>query len=400
MTTFTTVEIDPDFDLTARFRDNGLLWTRRNEGFAAWGEAIRIPVGSGPDRFALAASGLVEASRGIQVEDPIRAPGTGPVAFGSFTYDDSAAAPVLVVPEVVVGRRDGRAWITYVGKRPVVEDSELLPAGRIRYAGATEPETGWLEKVTEATRAIERGELTKVVMARDLIVWSEHLLAPGPLARRLAARFADCFTFFIDGLIGASPELLVRRSGKDVESLPLAGSARRGADVEDDELVAKQLLASAKDNLEHRLAVDSVVEALSSLADGVTLDPDPRIFRLANIQHLATRVRGRLRRPLTALEIAGALHPTAAVCGTPTTAAKRFIGTHESMSRGRYAGPVGWVDLRGDGEWAIALRCAELNGNRARLFAGSGIVAGSLPEIELEETRLKLNAMLNALEAP
>jgi menaquinone-specific isochorismate synthase len=197
--------------------------------------------------------------------------------------------------------------------------------------------------------------------------------------------------------VGATPELLIRRRGASVESLVLAGTARRAAVEADDAAVGAELLSSAKDNREHEFAVDSVALVLAGVCDDLTVDDGPFLLKLANVQHLATRVRGRLAEPLSALELAGRLHPTAAVCGTPRAEAEGLIRRLEGMERGRYAGPVGWVDAAGDGEFGIALRCAEVNGARARLFAGNGIVADSRPEAELEETRLKLRAMQSAL---
>jgi len=229
-------------------------------------------------------------------------------------------------------------------------------------------------------------------------VWAEQPLDPRALVHRLAERFPDCFAFACRGLVGATPELLIRRTGQVVQSVPLAGSARRGRGPGEDARLGQALLDSEKDRAEHQLAVDSVWEALQPLCARLEADAEPWVLRLDNVQHLATRFDGVLARPMASLDLAGALHPTAAVCGTPTAAALDRIRALERMDRGRYAGPVGWTDAHGDGEWGIALRCAEVNGPRARLFAGAGIVTGSLPEGELEETRLKLRAMQSALE--
>lgn len=403
MIRFTTHEIDPAFDLVANLpAHGGLLFGRAGDGLVAWGEAARIEVGTGPGRFARAESALAPVFASFSVDDPLRVPGSGPVAFGSFAFDEDSAS-VLVVPEVVLGRAHGRAWVTVAdGRRlptPRRRQSPQRPPARIRYAGSTLPEVEWLEAVADATRVIERKELDKVVLGRDLLVWSEKPLEERALAGRLAARFPDCFTFLAHGLIGASPELLVRRAGGRASSIVLAGSARRGEHDEEDALIGKELLASEKENLEHRIAVGSVREPLATVASEVAVDPEPHLLRLANVQHLATNVEARLSRPLSALEIIGLLHPTAAVCGTPRDDARAFIKNREGIERARYAGPVGWVDARGDGEWTIALRCAHLMGDRARLFAGAGIVTGSVPEAELEETRLKLRAMQSALEA-
>lgn len=347
-----------------------LLWLHRGEGLVGYGEAARIEVGTGPDRFQRASAALGDVLS------------TG-VAFASFTFDPEVGGSVLVIPERV--------------ERGRIE----LPRGRvpkIRYAGSSASEVAWLEAVDAAGKRIDAGEFAKIVLARDVSVWAKAPLDPMMLAGRLADRFPECYTFLADGLVGATPELLVRRTGHVVESLVLAGTTGRGDSEEADVGLGESLLASNKDADEHRFALESVTGVLREICAGVEVDQEPRLLKLANVQHLATRVRARLSEPLTALEVAGRLHPTAAVGGTPREAAMEAIRTLEGMERGRYAGPVGWVDSNGDGEFGIALRCAEVEGPRARLFAGGGIVAGSLPEAELEETRLKLRAMQSALE--
>jgi menaquinone-specific isochorismate synthase len=256
--------------------------------------------------------------------------------------------------------------------------------------------------VASARQSIREGRLLKVVLARDVPVEQEAPFDPRAVARRLADRYPECWTFVCGGLVGASPELLVRREGSNVHSLTLAGSARRGEDAAADQEAGQALLASRKDRWEHELAVRFVRETLARCCSELWVDPEPTLLRLANVQHLATSSYGLLDEPLSALELAGRLHPGAAICGTPTAEALELIRQLEGMDRGRYAAPVGWMDADGDGEWAIALRCAEVSGGtpgRARLFAGAGIVAESDPESELEETRLKLRPMLSALEA-
>jgi menaquinone-specific isochorismate synthase len=227
-------------------------------------------------------------------------------------------------------------------------------------------------------------------------VWARAPLDRRLLAARLSKRFPECYTFIFRTLVGATPELLVRRTGRSVESLVLAGSARRGRDEAEDEEVGAALLSSEKDVGEHRFSVESVTDVLDGVCDELSSE-GPFLLKLANVQHIATRVTGNRRGDHSALEIAGLLHPTAAVCGAPRAAAMDAIRRLEKMDRGRYSGPVGWVDANGDGEFGIALRCADVDGTRARLFAGNGIVADSRPEAELEETRLKLRAMQDAL---
>jgi menaquinone-specific isochorismate synthase len=391
-----TVPVGDPGPLLARLpADGGLAWVRGNEGLIGWGEAARLDPGAGPDRFARAATELADLFGAAE-------PGARPAAFASFTFDPREAGSVVVVPAGLLGRSGGAAWLTGAGAPGVLPPPSppvrLLPPGRAVYAGLAIPELAWLEAVDAAIRDL-RGPsaLRKVVLARDELVRTSEPLDPRLLAARLAQRFPSCWTFLVDGLIGATPELLVRRTGRTVTSLVLAGSAPRGTDPSDDARLGAALRASGKNRGEHRLSVASVREGLAPLCSELDADPEPTLLRLDNVQHLATRVRGTLTEPLSALEVAGVLHPTAAIGGTPTALALDRIRATEGMSRGRYSGPVGWVDASGDGEFGIALRCAELTDTGARLFAGAGIVAGSLPESELEETRLKLRAMQSVI---
>ncbi len=285
----------------------------------------------------------------------------------------------------------------------VPRDVDDRPAPQLRYAdGALDP-ASWCAAVADAVRRIEAGDLAKVVLARDLLVAADVPLDPRRLLGRLAARFPDCWTFAVDGLLGATPELLLRRTGRRLSARVLAGTAPRGAGSEDARL-ADALLHSAKDRAEHRLAVDSLVAALRPYCTDLGVPAEPGLLTLANVRHLATDVTATQRRRGAAgtadlLDLIGAVHPTAAVGGTPTDRATALIGELEAMDRGRYAGPVGWLDARGDGEFGLALRCAELTGpTTARLFAGCGIVAGSDPAAELAETQAKFAAFRAALE--
>nr|WP_246324124.1 isochorismate synthase [Petropleomorpha daqingensis] len=275
----------------------------------------------------------------------------------------------------------------------------------MRYADGELDPVRWCAAVAAAVERITAGDLAKVVLARDLIVAADEPLDPRRLLRRLADRFPDCWTFAVDGLLGATPELLLRRTGRELSARVLAGTAPRGAGAEDERLAAA-LLGSAKDRAEHALAVDSLVGALAPYCSSLSAPEEPELLTLANVRHLATDVTGTQRRTgprsrAGLLELIGAVHPTAAVGGTPTAAAVALIGELEGMDRGRYAGPVGWVDARGDGEFGLALRCAEISPAdpcTARLFAGCGIVAGSDPAAELAETQVKFAAFQAALE--
>ncbi|MFA9432739.1 isochorismate synthase MenF [Egicoccus sp. AB-alg2] len=385
--------------------------TRRDgpadEGLVGWGTAVRVAPGAGADRFAAAERALHHLD--VEVDDEVGAFGTGLVGFGSFAFTDAGAGSVLVVPRVVVGRRDGRTWLTTVegvDGQPSAFLPSLPPPGarlaepardRARFAGSSKPDLYWLEAVAAAIERIRAGAADKVVLARDHAVWSQEPFDAADLARRLSGRFPSCHTFVVDGLVGATPELLLSRRGCEVFSRVLAGTTGRSDDEAEDAALGAALLASAKDQEEHRFAAESVRDVLAPLTTGLVHDDTPRLLRLDNVQHLATAFTGRLSSARTALEVVAALHPTAAVGGTPRDRAVGMIAELEGMDRGRYAAPVGWTDLAGDGEWGIALRCAQLDGARARLFAGVGVVAASLPEAELEETRLKLLAMQAAL---
>jgi menaquinone-specific isochorismate synthase len=323
---------------------------------------------------------------------------------------------VLVVPATVLGRRDGRAWLTTIGRpAPPVPVRLAEPPAELRWRDGSLTAAQWQHAVSAAVARIQAGELRKVVLARDVYAAASDDIDARVLLARLAARYPDCWTFSCAGLVGASPELLIRRAGPKVSSRVLAGTTPRGAGPVEDQALGAALLASAKDVEEHQYAVADVRRALEPLCDRLDIDARPSLLRLANLQHLSTDVTGTLAAPQTgpkagttagsapggyasALALAAALHPTAAVCGTPTSAAMELIRELEGMDRGRYSGPVGWVDAQGNGEWVIALRCAEMDGPRARLFAGCGIVAGSDPRAELAETHTKLRAMRGALE--
>jgi menaquinone-specific isochorismate synthase len=401
MTLVRTRAIADPGDLLALAPPDAAAWVRHGDGLIGWGEARRVDVGTGPDRMRAADEELRAWFSTLRVQRDVTEPGTGPVAFASLTFDPQVGGSCVTVPRVVVGKRHGTAWMTVIGgDEPSLPQPAPLPDPvRVRYAGASVSELAWLEAVADAACEIRAGnELTKVVLARDLRVWASQRLDARTLARRLAQRFDGCWTFLVAGLVGATPELLIRRTAERLQSLVLAGSAARGRDAAQDQVLGQALLDSDKDRVEHEIARASVMATYQQLCTEVHADTEPSLLRLANLQHLATSVTGLMREPASALAVAGALHPTAAVCGTPTDLAMDRIRRTEGMDRGRYAGPVGWVDADGNGEFGIALRCAEVAATSARLFTGAGIVGASLPEAELEETRLKLRAMQSALE--
>ena len=377
---------------------------RGGDGIVGWGEAARLST-SAPLAGAELAAEVQLMLSGLTVRDDVAVPGSGPVAIASLAFDPATSGSVVVVPKVLLGRRDGQSWLTLVTPPGAVQ----VPQLRRRPAAAAEPvharveaavptEQEWAASVARAVTALRAGELEKVVLARALDVRADDVLDPRAIATRLSHRFPSCFTFLCDGLIGASPELLVRRLGRHVESLVLAGTIRRGGSAAEDEELERGLTSSAKDAHEHRLAVESVRSVLRAVAVDVDEDAAPHLLRLANVTHLATALAGWLPAPApTALELATQLHPTAAVGGTPREDALRLIRSLEAAPRGRYAAPVGWMDANGDGEFALALRCAQLDGATARLWAGNGIVADSDPDAEVAETTAKLDAVLTAI---
>ena len=383
-------------------------------GFVGWGEAARLEV-SGPERFSRAQRWWADWVDAAEVEDPVRTAGSGPVAFASFAFDPAATTPsVVVVPAVLLARREGAAWLTVVGgdrrsasalladTRAGLTHPVALPAvpESVRYSEGTRTVPQWRAAVAEAVRRIGVGELDKVVLARDIAVSCAAPVDARHLLLRLAATYPSCWTYAVDGLVGSTPEMLVRRIGTEVTSRVLAGTVRRSTDSGHDASLASALLASAKDHAEHEYAVSSVARrARPRTAPTCPYREHPSLLRLrATSSTSATDLTGALADSSSVLALAASLHPTAAVCGTPAERALAVIRELEGMDRGRYAGPVGWVDSRGDGELGIALRCGLVEQSTLRLYAGCGIVAGSDPEAELAESQAKLVAMRDALE--
>ncbi|MFC7328588.1 isochorismate synthase [Marinactinospora rubrisoli] len=386
-----------------------LAWLRGGEGLVGWGEAARITLpaeadGAGVRRFTSAARWLEEVLARSRVTNDLGLPGTGPVVFGGFTFAPGSAGSTLVLPRVVVGRRAGRTWLTTIGDGPDARPEEVLheirphrPVGPLTWRDGSPDAAQWRAAVAEAVARIRSGALDKVVLAREVHADAPADIDVRTLLARLSRDYPGCYTFSVAGMVGATPELLIRREGDDVTSLVLAGTRPRGATDEEDARLAADLTRSAKDVEEHRYAVDSLRATLTPLCSAIDVPDRPELLRLANVQHLASPVRGRLRPDVSTLDVVAAMHPTAAVGGTPTSTAVRVIRELEGTDRGRYAGPVGWLDARGNGEWGIALRCAEITGSRARLFAGCGIVAGSDPDAELAEADSKFRVMRDAL---
>jgi menaquinone-specific isochorismate synthase len=372
----------PDM-LRALGRD-GFCWIDGDRAIITAGVAARV-----------SAARALEALRAID--------GDGAIACGALTFDRTADA-TLTIPARVL-RIDGDcATVTEIEGVAVGGAAPLSNVPRRFAVEARQDLATWDAAVAAALGRIERGEVSKVVLAREVTVDADITLSPVEVLARLHTTQPGCFVYG-DGrapdrwFVGASPELLVRRRGDAVESRPMAGTVPRGASPDDDAAAVARLASSAKQRAEHGIVIDAVRSALARHCDDVTAG-EPEAVRLTAVTHLATSVRARLRDGASALDLALDLHPTPAVGGTPTDAARAAIAALEGFDRGNYAAPVGWVDARGDGEFAVALRCAELRGAHARLLAGAGIVAGSDPDDEWAETQAKLEPMLRAIVRP
>jgi menaquinone-specific isochorismate synthase len=385
-----TREIDPPARLLDALAPDGFAWLHDGAGFVTSGVAARVP-----------AAEIERVLAGIDVDDPVTLPGTGALAAGALPFTDPARNE-LVVPASVTGvGGDGRAWRTEIGPSPAGHEPWAAPATRFRVEGCVSRST-WASQVHAVLDAIAAGSLAKAVLARDVVVHADAPFDPRVVVDHLRLTQGGCVVFAAEHLVGATPELLVRRRGASVVSRPMAGTIARGATDDGDRAAEATLAASVKDGLEHRLVVDAVVDGLRAAGVDVTTVRGPEVARLATVSHLATTIGGTVepRSARSALELALALHPTPAVAGAPRDAALAVLRDLEAFDRGRYAGPVGWVDAHGDGEWAVALRCAELEGATARLVAGAGIVAGSDPDAEWAETQAKLEPMLRVLVQP
>jgi menaquinone-specific isochorismate synthase len=373
---------------------------------------------SGPGRLDAASaawSSLVAAST---VTDGVGVSGSGLIAWGTFAFrKTSSFVSRLIVPRYVVGVRDGMGWLTRI--RPGDEQADVLTLDTaaavvaelattaqaasdsartaVTFSAGQLSEADFRTAVSRAVARIESGDVEKVVLARDLtgtFSQSPHL---APSLRHLVDSYPDCWTFAVDGLFGSSPETLVSVHDDRVSARVLAGTARRGTDSASDLASAAALASSPKDLDEHGFAMRSVTESLAPFTSELTASDHPFTLKLPNLWHLATDISAKLTGGSTSLDLVSALHPTAAVAGTPMQVAVEVIDELEPFDRGRYAGPVGWIGADGDGEWAIALRCAQVVGNRVTAYAGGGIVADSIPEMELAETQMKFRPIVDAL---
>lgn len=435
-------------------RDDILCWTRREAGLVGFGEITRFTA-SGPDRFLEADIWWRHVVLEADITDAVQLPGTGPMAFGSFAFSKTSAhRSRLIVPEIVVGVRDGRAWLTQLtfDDGPLTEAGALaalqrwlsegqvgavapglgggaeLPAGavaaepgagvvRVNESGS-EPvvqpklesgslsEPDWMAAVTAGVAEIRTGALEKLVLARDVVATLPDGVSAAEVLRQLASGYRECWTYGVDGLVGSTPEMLIQVEGRTAQARVLAGTLDRrdaeGMPGSPLDFAERVLAGSEKQRHEHQIAIQSLTTQLAPFSEAMNAHDEPFILELPNVWHLASDVKAELTEVEghvpTCLALINALHPTAAVCGTPTQVAGALIRKLEHMDRGPYAGPVGWLDAAGNGEWGIALRGAVIeSADTVRLYAGCGIVEGSVPEMELAETWAKFRPMLEAL---
>jgi menaquinone-specific isochorismate synthase len=378
-------------------------WIRGGEGFIAFGTYKSVTV-TGKKRFSEASRWWKNELAHITIKNNVHGVGTGPILFSSFAFDEQEPS-ILMIPEVVVVRKNGKSWITWTGEDQPVLQRRIHRRQNIDFtwrAGALS-DANWCNAVEESVSRIKSGILEKVVLARDLIAKSASVIEPADVVQSLELEYPSTWLFLVGDLIGATPELLVRLNKSLVTSRVLAGTIRKTGDDTKDATLAGSLSKSSKDLEEHEYAVRSVADALAPFASSTNVPEAPFVLHLPNVMHLATDVTGVINDSAAHVDIftlIAALHPTAAVCGTPTDIAQQVITELESMNRSRYAGPVGWIDAHGDGEMGIALRCGQISEDRheIRLFAGCGIVADSVASDELAESQAKLLPIRTALQ--
>lgn len=367
-------------------------WTYGGDGLVGVGAALLLPLRNGLEEAADIWRRIVGSAA---VDDQVRVEGSGLVGFVSAAFDGEGGR--LVVPARILGQRDGVAFETTIESGIVRDVAAPTGPGAVSVVDGPVDGAEWRCRVADAAARIRHGDLSKVVLARSVVATTENPIDLRWLALRLAESYPDCWTYLVGPLVGATPELLVRLRDGVAESRVLAGTVARGEDAAEDQALAAWLLASAKDLEEHAYAVQSVTERLEPL--GELQVTGPSLLTLPNVRHLATDVRVAVTGR-SVLDLAAALHPSAAVCGTPRATALALIGEIEGMDRGVYAGGVGWIDAAGDGEIGIALRCGVRTGERElTAYAGGGIMADSIPAAELAETEAKLRPVLRALQS-
>jgi salicylate biosynthesis isochorismate synthase len=415
--------------------DRWFCWEEPDAGFVLAGlGSAHEAVSRGSKRFADVAKSCAELTRDRLAEEPGELPaGAGPAWVGGFAFDPEGGREphwsgfepaAMTLPEVAIHRRDGRTHLTLcavvgpgtdppaatrrMAARLAAMDQAAIPladphpTAEVSIESALPPDH-FETAVRTAVNRIRAGEMEKVVLAREVLVLAPRAHDPASTFGALRAAFPSCFCFCCGtpdaAFLGASPELLVRRSGASVATVALAGSTRRSADPAVDDHLGEQLRHSAKNQIEHRIVGRRIERLLRPHSVWVEGAPEPGLVKVANIQHLGTAIRAQLAEPRSAIELAGLLHPTPAIGGEPRDVASAAIPGLEHLDRGWYAGAVGWMDAAEDGEFCVGIRSALLRDRTAHVFAGNGIVADSDPEAELAETELKLDALLPLLAA-
>ena len=378
---------------------NPYTWVRNGEGLVGWGIYASTKV-KGANRFEDARKWWHQHLDSFHINNDVLGPGTGPVLFTSFSFDENEESE-LVIPKVVVGKRNQSTWITWIGNEAqpkLLTRSEANPIPKISWR-QSDVET-WKEKVLTAVTEIQEDSLDKVVLAREIVADAEGDVDPRSVLRNLAKEYPGTWVYSNSGLIGATPELLIRLSNAMVVSRVLAGTISKTGDDDKDLALAASLARSSKDLEEHEYAVRSVADALSPFCSSTNVPDSPFVLHLSNVMHLATDVTGAIKESHKVVDIfaiLSKLHPSAAVCGTPTAQAATLIKRIERINRRRYAGPIGWIDAKGEGEQGIALRCGFIDGREIHAFAGCGIVAGSDASREVAESQAKFLPIINAL---
>ena len=400
MTTVHTARLGSHLPLLDLLPDeNPFTWVRNGEGLVGWGVYAETTV-VGAGRFEAARTWWHEQLDSFEINNEVHGAGTGPVLFTSFAFDQQEESR-LVIPKVVVGIKNQTTWITWIG-------DENQPKLLEKPAGTQLPKVtwrdndidAWKKKVQSAVEVIRRDSLDKVVLAREIIADIDSPIDPRTVIRKLAKDYPGTWVYSNNGLIGATPELLIRLNNSMVVSRVLAGTISKTGDDSKDLALAASLARSSKDLEEHEYAVRSVADALAPFCSSTNVPDAPFVLHLSNVMHLATDVTGAIKeghKIIDIFSILSKLHPSAAVCGTPTNAAAELIKQFEGINRGRYAGPIGWIDARGDGEQGLALRCGYLKDREVHAYAGCGIVAGSDAEHEAAESKAKLLPIINAL---
>jgi isochorismate synthase len=435
-----TLPLDPSLDVSGcvfasrRAEERYFAWEQPDRdrfAIGALGSVVTIEGVPAHRRFAAASAHAVESLRDAVIDGDLDAPGAGPLWVGGFAFSPSGGrsgewgslpSSLLVLPAITIHRHAGACSVTATALCRAGDHADDLSGSLAARLGAlraeplplvdpdplggyeiasTRPPEEYERAVAEGARLVAAGHLRKVVLAREVTVTAARAFKAGAVFGALRAGYPTCYCYCVGtpeaAFLGASPELLLRRSGALLSTVALAGSTRRSADPAVDDHLGERLLHSAKDLIEHQSVVRTIERSLEPASLWVTSGEEPSLVRVANIQHLATPIRAQLTEPRSAVELAGLMHPTSAVGGEPSDRAEQLIDDLERLDRGWYAGPVGWMDAAEDGELCVALRCALLEGRTAHCYAGAGVVADSDPEAELAETEVKLQAVMPAL---